>query len=58
MKSSFTGVRRERNKWRADIQIRGKKKFLGYFDSEVSAADAYNKAIDKNLLPRKKNILP
>lgn len=33
-----------RGKWRADIKDSGKNKFLGQFDSEDAAANAYNAA--------------
>ncbi len=42
MTSTYKGVRAERNQWRADIQINGKKKFLGYYKSEIAAAQAYD----------------
>ncbi|WP_280755930.1 HNH endonuclease [Paenibacillus sp. LBL] len=32
------------NKWKAQIEIKGKKKHLGYFENEQDAAVAYNKA--------------
>lgn len=47
MTSKFMGVRAERGQWRADIQINGKKKFLGYHKTELLAAKAYNDAISK-----------
>ena len=53
--SQYKGVRAERNQWRADIQIKGKKKFLGYYKSEVVAAQAYNSAVLSSNLPRKLN---
>lgn len=43
--SQYKGVRAERNQWRADIQVKGKKKFLGYFKNEIEAAQAYDQAI-------------
>lgn len=39
----FLGVswQKSRNKWRADICVNGKQKFLGRFDSKQDARDAY-----------------
>lgn len=44
--SQYKGVRWEsdRQKWRVDIRINGKKKYLGRFVSEIDAALAYNSA--------------
>lgn len=53
--SKYIGVRAERNKWRADIQINRRKKFLGYYDTEIAAAQAYNNAIAQYKLNRKPN---
>ena len=33
------------NKWRAQIEIEGKKKYLGYFTDEVQASRAYQSAL-------------
>jgi len=55
--SQYKGVRAERNRWRADIQIKGKKKFLGYFTSEIAAAQAYNNAVTQRGLRRVLNII-
>ena len=47
--SVFKGVTFHKNikKWMAQIQINGKRICLGYFDSEVEAAKAYNaKAVE------------
>lgn len=57
MASQYVGVRAERNQWRADIQIDGKKKFLGYFKSELAAANAYNNALNLHGLNRPVNDL-
>lgn len=35
------------NKWRACIYTNGKQKHLGYFDSEIEASKAYQKALNK-----------
>lgn len=41
--SRFKGVRwiQSRSKWRADIRVDGRKKFLGYFNQEEAAAEKY-----------------
>lgn len=45
--SKFTGVRYEisRRKWRAEITINNKLHFLGRFNSELEASEAYNKKL-------------
>lgn len=44
--SKFKGVSQYKhtNKWCAGISICGKRKWLGYFESEIDAANAYDKA--------------
>lgn len=42
--SGFKGVRRSRNKWRADIRQNGIKKSIGTFNNIVDAAKAYDAA--------------
>ena len=46
--SSFVGVsfrsERKRN-WMSRIQVNGKRKTLGYFDTELKAAEAYQTAL-------------
>lgn len=49
MHSKFVGVTKDKGKWRANITINGKKKFLGFFPSEQEASDAYQNAL-KTLL--------
>lgn len=45
--SQYKGVCRHRNKWRATIVVDGKQKSLGYFDTELEAALAYDAAARK-----------
>jgi len=42
--SQFLGVSRFRHKWQACIQVNGRGRALGKFESEREAAKAYNKA--------------
>lgn len=46
--SQFPGVSwfKRDKKWKAQIRINGKKKFLGYFTNELEAAAAYEKALE------------
>jgi len=48
--SQYPGVcwHKQYNKWQAAIRIDGKSKYLGRFDSELEASEAYQKA--KNLI--------
>lgn len=39
--SGFRGVSKDKHNWRADIQIAGKKKFLGYYDTAEEASEIY-----------------
>ncbi|QWY83214.1 Seg-like homing endonuclease protein [Rhizobium phage RHph_X2_25] len=43
-KDGFKGIHASKNKWRAEIRIRGKKHRLGFFSSPEDAARAYDKA--------------
>jgi hypothetical protein len=36
-----------RKKWMANILIKGKKTYLGYYDCELKASDAYQNALNK-----------
>ena len=45
--SKYRGVCWDRNKWRARIQINGKKKHLGLFDNEEEAYECYKKVYDE-----------
>lgn len=44
--------------WRAQIQIEGKQKQIGYYNSEVAAAKAFNDFVISNSLPCVLNNLP
>jgi len=57
--SKFRGVDwfKSKNAWRASINENGRKKVLGYFDSETEAARCYNEA-SKRLGRDILNILP
>lgn len=45
--SKYTGVywNRQMNKWKSEIQIKGKLIYLGYYDEELEAAEIYQKAL-------------
>jgi len=45
--SKYIGVSWNNNKWVTYIKIDGKKKYLGSFDNEEEASEAYKKAYDK-----------
>jgi hypothetical protein len=42
----YIGVHRNHfnDKWEANIYVNGEPKFLGYFETEIEAAKAYNEA--------------
>lgn len=45
--SQYVGVcwSKQSEKWKVQIRIEGKQKHLGYFEDEVSASEAYQKAL-------------
>ena len=45
--SGYKGVSRHGNKWQAEICVRGKKLYLGYFKDPEEAHEAYIKAAQK-----------
>ena len=47
--SKYVGVcwNKNANKWQSEIRINGKAKYLGLFNSEVEASEAYLKALNK-----------
>lgn len=47
--SKYKGVnwRKDTNKWVAKINVEGKQKHLGFFESEDMAAKSYNRAVDE-----------
>lgn len=42
--SGYRGVSKDSHNWRAQIQIKGKQKFLGYFNTAEEASEAYENA--------------
>lgn len=48
--SKYVGVSlvKSNKKWLSAIRLNGKKKVLGYFDTELSASNAYKKALIEN----------
>jgi hypothetical protein len=57
--SKYRGVGKvkNRNKWVARVAVRGKMQHVGYFDTELKAAQAYNFYVYKQQLPNKLNML-
>ena len=55
--SQFTGVtyRAKKDKWETSVWNNGKHKYVGTFDTEIEAADAYNNFLIKNGLNKKLN---
>ena len=49
-KSKYRGVgfHKQKNKWRTVITIDGKSKHIGYYETEIEAAKAYNNYIIEN----------
>lgn len=47
-KSGYRGVRKQDQKWRADIRIAGVRKYLGVFDTPELASAAYAKEAAKH----------
>lgn len=47
--SQYTGVswNKEKRKWRSYIQVKSIRKHLGYFDTEIEAAKAYQEELSK-----------
>ncbi len=47
--SKFVGVswNKRREKWMASIRIKGKLKYLGYFENELNASKAYQDELEK-----------
>lgn len=45
--SKYTGVSQHYGKWMCRININGKQKHVGLYDTEIEAAEAYNKEAEK-----------
>lgn len=55
--SGYRGVSKDKHKWRASIQIEGKQKFLGYFNTPEEASIVYEKSfLERKELYGKKQI--
>jgi hypothetical protein len=55
--SGYRGVSKDKHNWNARIQINGKQKFLGYFDTAEEASIVYEKAfVERAILYNKKII--
>ena len=50
-----TTMKKDAKKWKAEIRIKNKYTFLGFFVNEVSAARAYDAAVIKHTLQRSTN---
>lgn len=48
--SSFRGVSKQGDRWKAQIQVKGRKKALGIHKTELAAADAYDSYVRDNCL--------
>ena len=50
--SQYVGVywKKDSSKWKAQIQINGKRKHLGHFTNELEASNAYQNALEKHLI--------
>ncbi len=57
LSSKFTGVtyRAKKDKWETSIWIDGKHKYIGIFNTEIEAAEAYNDFVIKYKLNKKLN---
>lgn len=53
--SQYHGVSKVNRRYRALITINGKSKHLGYFDTEIEAAQAYNDYVIEKGLPQQLN---
>jgi len=56
--SGYRGLRKQGNTWVAQIQVGGKKIYLGTYETETMAALKYNEYIIANSLDRELNIIP
>lgn len=56
--SGYRGVHKYHNKWRVQINVGGKKIYIGAYETETTAAQKYNEYIIANSLDRELNIIP
>ena len=45
--SQYKGVTLHNGKWETQIKVDGNSKYIGRFENEIDAAEAYNNAVDK-----------